>query len=580
MNNLSPPISRLQILAAKLREEREKYVTETTSTESTAKSISGNGNQHSALVLQNNAKEHSGNTDRFGHQITYNDKQNLAVETIAAGKSCVVIGAAGTGKTTSMKGATSALIQTGKVGVMKPDGHKHLLPGSPGIVVCAYTRRATANIRKNLPLDLQQCCVTIHKLLEYAPIYYDVEDPETGETKKKMVFEPTRHGGRPLPETIKAIFFEESSMIGTQLFQQVMAACPHCPQIIFLGDIQQLPPVFGPAILGFKMLELPVIELTEVYRQALESPIISLAHRVLSGRAIPRSEFVAQWKKEGQLTIRPWSKKIEWELAMQTIGAVFKKAYDEGGYIPGEDMILMPFNKSFGTIELNNIIANHIARKNKIETFEIVAGFNKIYLSPGDRVMYEKEDAIITKIEKNPVYTGKQPQPHSTTLDYWGYDPVLHTDSQEGTITDDSVDLLLSQAAGDDSDRVKKASHIVHIKMLAQAKEDEDEETKEDIKLDKASELNALILGYALTVHKSQGSEWRKVYFISHQSNATMLSRELIYTAVTRAKEELVVICEPEMFTNGLKSQRVKGNSWQEKAEYFKGKIDEGYIVN
>ena len=56
-----------------------------------------------------------------------------------------------------------------------------------------------------------------------------------------------------------------------------------------------------------------------------------------------------------------------------------------------------------------------------------------------------------------------------------------------------------------------------------------------------------------------------------------MLQRELLYTAVTRAKEELYIICEPETFIKGILGQRVKGNTLAEKAEYFKGKIDSGF---
>ena len=53
-----------------------------------------------------------------------------------------------------------------------------------------------------------------------------------------------------------------------------------------------------------------------------------------------------------------------------------------------------------------------------------------------------------------------------------------------------------------------------------------------------------------------------------------MIYRELMYTAVTRAREELYIICEPESFTKGINSQRIKGNTLAEKAEYFKGRID------
>jgi len=52
-----------------------------------------------------------------------------------------------------------------------------------------------------------------------------------------------------------------------------------------------------------------------------------------------------------------------------------------------------------------------------------------------------------------------------------------------------------------------------------------------------------------------------------------MLSRELLYTAVTRAKRELYMILEPESLTKGINSQRIKGDTVEEKAQYFKGKL-------
>lgn len=501
-------------------------------------------------------------TDKYGNVIEYNDKQREFVKRALSGASCVLIGAAGTGKTTSQKGATQAIIQSGRAGILDAGNHKHLVSGSPGIVVCAFTRRAVANIRKNLSGDLQSNCITIHKLLEYEPVYYTVIDDE-GNEKNKMAFEPKRGRLNPLPDSIKVLIFEESSMLGTDLHQQVIDACPHNPQIIYLGDIQQLPPVFGPAILGFKLLELPVVELTEVYRQALESPIIALAHRILSGVGIPPSEL-PKWKLPG-LTLHPWKKKIEADAAFFTAAQFFMNAIDNLQYNPEEDMILLPFNKEFGTIELNNKIANHLARKRRAVTHEIIIGFKKIYLSEGDKVLYDKEDATIVKIETNPAYSGAPFTPASETLDYWGHDP----DAKAGTIgaNVDDIDFLLAQVsmkgAGDGEERVKKSSHIITLRM---------NDSDVDIRIDSVGDVNALLLGYALTVHKAQGSEWRKVYFVCHQSHATMLQRELLYTAITRAKEELYVICEPETFDKGILSQRVKGNTLEEKAEFFKGK--------
>ena len=502
-------------------------------------------------------------TDKYGKPITYNSKQAEFVKLAGSGQSAVLIGAAGTGKTTCMKGTVQALIQNGICGVLDTSSHKHLQGGTPGIVICAYTRRAVNNIRKNLSADVQGNCITIHKLLEYAPVYNEVIDEATGDTKTKMSFEPSRNAANPLPSSIRTIIFEESSMIGTDLYKEVINACPHNPQLIFLGDIQQLPPVFGPAILGFKLLSLPVVELTEVYRQALESPIISLAHRILSGNTLDSKEF-PQWKKPGQLTIHPWKKKISPQDALNTAGQFFIASEKAGVYDPEEDMILIPFNKSFGTEELNKILANHLSKKRGELTYEVIAGFNKHYFSVGDKVLYEKEDAVITKIEANPAYTGAHFLPASRTLDYWGYDPVIQVPDQ----AESDVDFLLSQvASGEDSDRVRQASHTVYLRMM---------DSEVEVKVDKASELNGMLLGYALTVHKSQGSEWRKVFFVCHQSHATMLQRELLYTAVTRAREELYIICEPETFVKGITSQRVKGDTLAEKAEFFKGKVANG----
>ena len=140
------------------------------------------------------------------------------------------------------------------------------------------------------------------------------------------------------------------------------------------------------------------------------------------------------------------------------------------------------------------------------------------------------------------------------------------------TITDDAMDFLLAQtaAAEDKSERVKKASHRITVLLR---------DSEQEVTIDSAGDINNLLLGYCLTVHKSQGSEWRKVFFVIHQSHATMVQRELLYTAVTRAREELYVICEPETFTKGILSQRVKGNTLAEKAEYFKGRLEDGFSL-
>jgi ATP-dependent exoDNAse (exonuclease V) alpha subunit len=526
-------------------------------------------------------------TDKYGNTITLNEQQWKAVLLAMEGKSFCLIGAAGTGKTTTMKAVNIALMNAGKLPIMANHGHKYLPENAPGVSISAFTRRATNNIRRNVSDDLAGNCVTIHKLLEYEPQFYEEYDDEKGKMVNKMIFAPARNQLNPLPQALKCIEFEESSMISTQLHAEVVAATPWQEVIyIYLGDIQQLPPVFGQAILGFKMLELPVIELTEVYRQAFDSPIIKLAHRILSGEGIPRKEY-QDWHYPGKLTLFPWKKRISADSALLTLAKFFVGFEDDSGnfhpgqlqkslYNPETDAILLPFNKSCGTDELNKHIANRIAKTQEKVVWEVIHGFKKSYFSVGDKVLYDREDAIITNIYTNPTYAGARAQSESKSLDYWG------NKSKKGEVTsarsavvdeDDDVDFILAQVSlsggGDDEERVRACSHVIELQLL---------DSDREVKLNQAGQLNNLILGYAITVHKSQGSEWDKVYLCLHNSHATMLQRELLYTAVTRAKKELFVICEEDTFEKGVKSQRIKGNTLAEKAEYFKGKIENGEL--
>src|SRR5690606_33799938 len=111
-----------------------------------------------------------------------------------------------------------------------------------------------------------------------------------------------------------------------------------------------------------------------------------------------------------------------------------------------------------------------------------------------------------------------------------------------------------------DSPTARAASHKITVKV---------EDTGLEYVLSSAGDINNLLLGYVLTVHKSQGSEYNKVFLLLHHSQAIMTYRELLYTAVTRAKEELYVICEPSTFVQGINTQRLPGKNVQEKIAAF-----------
>ena len=507
-------------------------------------------------------------------KIDFNEEQQRAIDLGISGESFCLIGKAGTGKTTTARELIQILREQGKIGPIAGNT-KYLRHGLPGVAIVSFTNRAVKNIARGMPADLKQHCLTVHKLLEFQPEKVLIKDAN-GEMKESMRFLPARNARNPLPPELKCIMFEESSMISTDLFAQLMDALPHECQMIFLGDLQQLPPVYGMAILGFKLLELPVVELTKIYRQAEGSPIISLAWKVASGEVIPASEFpLINANSDGKILMKPWKKRLEPFAAMNIMRIFFQNAIDAGQYNPNEDMIMIPYNKSFGTIEFNKNLAQYLGKKRDATVFEIIAGFQKHYFAVGDKVLVERQEAIIEAINYNDMYKGYAPQMPDKRMNRWGLVEVEKKEKdreltpEEQKLHEDEVDeFLLKQAALDkeqNEEAKQQASHILVCRLL---------DSDEILEVRTTGEYSSCIFAYALTVHKCQGSEWRKCFLLLHNSHATMLQRELLYTAITRAREELCIICEPESFVKGVANQRIKGNSIAEKAEFFKGKLE------
>ena len=507
--------------------------------------------------------------------LSFNPEQLQAIEYGLQGKSFCLIGAAGTGKTTVTQELISRLQRASHM-VPLASATKHLAKDAPGIAIVGYTNKAVNNIKKKLPEHLQAHCLTIHKLLEYAPVYYEISD-ENGNPKTTMRFEPSFHALNKLPH-ISTLIIEEGSMVGLDIYGQLIAALPkpQITQMIFLGDLNQIPPVFGPSILGFKLAELATVELTHVYRQALLSPIISLATAIRLGKVseIPAlsAAHTIDAGEHGIVHFQPWKVRADKEDATLMMRKFLPGLIASNKYDPENDMILMPFNKSYGTIELNKIIADHLAKSRDSEVHEVIARYQKSYWSVGDRVMHDRHESVIVKIEPTIGYSGTIPAPASKTLDRWGSDS--ENEKQSGELTADQILNALDSlgAEGDDEEGKNLASHNITVFIP-------------DLGIEKvlctAGDINSLTFGYALTIHKSQGSEWKNVFLFLHNSHATMLSRELIYTAVTRAKHSLFIICEGDKkpYENSIRvaaqRPRIPGTTLPEKIRYFAQKAKE-----
>jgi ATP-dependent exoDNAse (exonuclease V) alpha subunit len=385
-------------------------------------------------------------------------------------------------------------------------------------------------------------------------------------------------------------------MVSLELYQLLVDALPYPArvQFIFLGDLNQLPPVYGHPVLGQKLLELPIVELTQVYRQALESPIISLALAVKNndfrqfnkdavdlwtGEKFRKNDgkpaYMAFNAKEireiitldrpgrGKVTLHPWKKKVETEVGLAYMQGQLKQWIKQGVYDPMEDLVLCPWNKSFGTDELNRAIADKLGKDRGAVVHEVIAGFTRFYYAIGDKLMVDKQEALIVDITKNPKYLGKRPAQPSEQLDRWGN----HADRSilASDISDADIDAMLDNLSMDE-ERTTAASHIIKYRYL---------DGTTEFFMDKAAELNATSFGYAITVHKAQGSECRKVFVLTHYCHSAMLFRELIYTAVTRAAEELYIVMSPMMLATAADRPRIHGDTLQAKLEFYKERLKE-----
>lgn len=499
--------------------------------------------------------------ETFSLSIVLNAEQQLAKELAFTGKSFVLTGAAGTGKTTAQREIAAALLKQGCLGT-----HSFRIQGAgireeaPSIAFVAYTRIASENLKRAIHKDpelaevLEHNVTTVHNLLEYQPETY--WDSVTQTTKFRFI--PKRTVANPLD--ITHLVVEESSMIDIPLWRMLYSAMRGGVQIIFIGDINQLQPVFGASVFNYALSSLPVVELTQVYRQKEGSSILDNAHKILAGQTDLIEDDNFKIIRGG--TVQHTQHKL-----LMSLGQTIPKWYEAGEYDPETDIILSPWNKQdLGTDSLNKIVAQFLGDQREAVVYEVLAGIATLYLAVGDKVMYNKQVGVIKSIRRNGDYIGKTPKTESANLLRFGaYRGKIGNETDENVedfalagYENISLESLMEEETGE---KKRQASHVVELEL----------ETGLIEVLSAVGDFapQAFTLGYALTVHKAQGCEWRKVFFILHKDHSISAHRELFYTAVTRAREQFVVIAKDFMLEKAIKNQKVKGNTIKEKIAYF-----------
>ena len=326
-------------------------------------------------------------------------------------------------------------------------------------------------------------------------------DPHTGD----LIF--SRDEENPLKTD--AVIVDEMSMVDIQLLEHLLRAVPETARLILVGDPDQLPPV-GPGFPFSDMLRsnmLPSVRLTDIFRQAQESLIVMNAHRVNQGQ-MPQLRDV-----KNDFFFLPV--RSEEAVAQTIVGLCAERLPKNMGILPEQIQVLTPTKKGFaGTANLNRHLQ---AKLNPPSPLKKERQFGDFIFRVGDRVMQIRNnyDIIWKKTDGSAVGTG---------------------------IFNGDVGIIRS------IDHDMESVTVVF----------EDREADYDF-----TQLNELEPAYAMTVHKSQGSEYRAVVLAAWNASAYLLNRSILYTAITRAKELLIIVGKEEtvaiMTQNAKISRRYSG---------------------
>lgn len=282
------------------------------------------------------------------------------------------------------------------------------------------------------------------------------------------------------------LIVDEMSMVDTWLANTLFKAIPTNMQVIFVGDKDQLPSV-GPGQVLHDLLqinEIPQMELTEIYRQGDGSSIIPLAHEIKQGR-LPQDFTVNQ--KDRSFFPSDVSR-IE-----SYVRQIVTKAKAKG-FSPQDIQLLAPMYRGAAGIDALNRMMQEIFNPNDGTKKEVK--WNESVYRIGDKVLH-----LVNTPELN-VFNGDMGEIVGI---------ILAKDSE------DKVDELVIQF---DNNEVSY----------------------------KRNEWNKITLSYCCSIHKAQGSEFKMVILPMVHQYHRMLQRNLLYTAVTRSKEILILLGEVQAF--------------------------------
>ncbi|MCZ6681211.1 MAG: ATP-dependent RecD-like DNA helicase [Candidatus Poribacteria bacterium] len=377
--------------------------------------------------------------------------QRAAIRTALESRVMILTGGPGTGKTTTTIGMIRLFEALEK-----------------RVMLAAPTGRAAKRLSETTGREAK----TIHRLLEFSP-------QDNG-------FK--RNWDNPLEADV--VIIDEMSMVDLVLMNSLMKAVPRHATLIMVGDVDQLPSVGAGNVLKDLIAseQITVVKLTEIFRQAQQSLIVTNAHRINRGdfpqiTGTPDRNFFFIEEEEPE------------QVADLICDLVHKRLPKHYGYHPMDDIqVLCPMRR--GTVGSENFNKQLQAVLNPDSTGTIRGGRN---FRVGDKVMQVRNN-----------------------YDY----EVFNGDI--GRITD--VDAIEKQVT------IQFPEKVVAYDM---------------------ADMNELVLAYGITVHKAQGSEYPAVVVPLMTQHYLMLQRNLLYTAITRAKELVVLVGTKKALGIAIRSNKV-----------------------
>ena len=304
------------------------------------------------------------------------------------------------------------------------------------------------------------------------------------------------------PLTADAVIVDESSMLDILLTRSLLAGMKHGSRLIMVGDADQLPPV-GPGNVFADLIRsglVPTVALTEIFRQAEDSGIVMCAHSVNNGIAPDMSA-----KYPDLFFMR---RQTEEHLA-ETVAELYGERLPRNmGVDPSQIQVLSPTRKrGAGTVSLNERLREAVNPRNVMKKEKILGDF---VFRVGDKVM---------QIRNNYDIIWKTPDGLTEGTGVFNGDVgvVKDIDFENDTLTVDFDDRLVAYLF---------------------------------------EQLPELEPAFALTVHKSQGSEYNAVILAMTAAAPPLLTRSVLYTAMTRAKNLLVIVGSPEVMAQMVRNDR------------------------